>query len=140
MTIDWHKIIYNSGDVFLPEPIKNLLAIFIYKYPNTTKESDYIFYLQGWSIIHFLSGIITGYLYLYFGYNKQRYFLTMFMINTTWETWQVIIGMSKPYNIIGRNGMIDTLVDTTLFMLGSYLFFYYNKKMLVINKKILVNK
>jgi hypothetical protein len=62
------------------------------------------------------------------------------MINTTWETWQVIIGMSKPYNIIGRNGMIDTLVDTILFMLGSYLFFYYNKKMLVINKKILVNK
>ena len=40
MKIDWHKVIFNSGDVFLPEPIKNFLSIFIYKYPNTKNESN----------------------------------------------------------------------------------------------------
>lgn len=123
MKIDWHKVIFNSGDVFLPEPIKNFLSIFIYKYPNTKKESNLIFYIQWWSIVHFISGIVVGFLYLYYGYKLQNYFLYMFMIHTLWEIWQIIIGMSKPYNLIGRNGLIDTITDTTLFMIGSYLYF-----------------
>lgn len=123
MKIDWHKVIFNSGDVFLPEPIKNFLSIFIYKYPNTKKESNLIFYIQWWSIVHFISGIVVGFLYLYYGYQIQNYFLYMFMIHTLWEIWQIIIGMSKPYNLIGRNGLIDTITDTTLFMIGAYLYF-----------------
>ena len=123
MKIDWHKVIFNSGDVFLPEPIKNFLSIFIYKYPNTKKESNLIFYIQWWSIVHFISGIVVGFLYLYYGYQIQNYFLYMLIIHTLWEIWQVTIGMSKPYNLIGRNGLIDTITDTTLFMIGAYLYF-----------------
>ena len=123
MKIDWHKVIFNSGDVFLPEPIKNFLSIFIYKYPNTKNESNLIFYIQWWSIVHFISGIVVGFLYLYYGYQIQNYFLYMLIIHTLWEIWQVIIGMSKPYNLIGRNGLIDTITDTTLFMIGAYLYF-----------------
>lgn len=123
MKINWHKVFFNSGDVFLPEPIKNFLSIFIYKYPNTKNEADFIFYIQWWSIVHLINGIIVGFLYLYFRYNIQNYFLNMFIIHTIWEIWQVIIGMSKPYNIIGRNGLIDTITDTILFMFGSYLYY-----------------
>ena len=123
MKIDWHKVIFNSGDVFLPEPNKNFLSIFIYKYPNTKNESNLIFYIQWWSIVHFISGIVVGFLYLYYGYQIQNYFLYMLIIHTLWEIWQVIIGMSKPYNLIGRNGLIDTITDTTLFMIGAYLYF-----------------
>ena len=119
MNINWSKIIYNSGDVFLPEFIRNALGTIIYKYPNS--DTNYTFYIQGWTFIHFINGILFGYLYLYFGYIKKYYFMNMFILHTLWELWQIIIGMSKPLNIIGRNNIIDILVDTSSFMLGSYL-------------------
>jgi hypothetical protein len=127
MKIDFNKMIFNSGDFFLPEFIKNFLSEFIYKYPNTSRESDYIFYIQWWSIVHLINGIIVGYLYLYFGYNNKRYFINMLIFHIIWEIWQIIIGMSNPYNIIGRNGLIDTTVDTILFMIGASISFCYNK-------------
>lgn len=122
MNINWEKIIYNSGDVFLPESVRNILGTVIYKYPNS--KTNYTFYIQGWTFIHFLNGIITGYLYLYFDYTKKNYFLYMFMLHTLWEIWQIIIGMSKPLSITGRNNIIDTLVDTLAFLSGSYLYLY----------------
>jgi hypothetical protein len=118
MKIDWNKLIYSSGDVFLPESVRNILGNIIYKYPNS--DTSYIFYIQGWTFIHFLNGIISGYLYLYFSYKKSNYFLNLFILHTLWETWQVIIGMSKPWKITGRNNIIDTIVDTISFMLGTY--------------------
>jgi|688.fasta_scaffold227600_1 hypothetical protein len=125
MNINWSQIIYNSGDVFLPEFIRNALGTIIYKYPNS--EINYTFYIQGWTFIHFVNGIIFGYLYLYFGYIKKYYFMNMFILHTLWELWQIIIGMSKPWNIIGRNNIIDILVDTSSFLLGSYLILHLRK-------------
>lgn len=126
MNINWEKIIYSSGDVFLPESVRNILGTVIYKYPNS--KTNYTFYIQGWTFIHFLNGIITGYLYLYFGYSKKNYFLYMFILHTLWEIWQIIIGMSKPLNILGRNNIIDTLVDTLSFLSGSYLYIKFGLK------------
>jgi len=125
MNINWSQIIYNSGDVFLPEFIRNILGKIIYKYPNS--KTKYTFYIQGWTFIHFFNGIICGYLYLYFGYTKKYYFITMFIIHTLWELWQILIGMSKPLTIIGRNNSIDTLVDTSAFLFGSYLILQLRK-------------
>ena len=116
-----HKIIYNSGDVFLPKNVKDFLDIdYIGSYKKT-------FYISGWSILHLITGIIFGYIYLYFKYDSRFYILKMFAIHTIWEIWQIIIGMSKPYKLIGHSNLIDIIMDTIFFMLGAYIVrkFYY---------------
>ena len=65
-------IIYNSGDVFLPEKVKNILGT------DLIGDSKKTFYVSGWSIVHFLNGILFGYLYLYFNGNRQLYIFKMF--------------------------------------------------------------
>jgi hypothetical protein len=112
-----YKIIYNSGDVFLPETLKNILQ------KDIIGSSQKTFYISGWSIVHFINGIIFGYLYLYFKYDIRSYFLTMLIIHTLWELWQTIIGMAKPYKITGRSNIVDTIMDTILFMCGAYINF-----------------
>lgn len=108
------NIIYNSGDAFLPEKIKKLLGTDLIGTSNKT------FYISGWSIVHFINGIIIGYIYLYFKGDTRLYVLKMLIIHTIWELWQSLIGMSKPYKLTGRSNLIDTIMDTILFMLGTY--------------------
>ena len=108
-------IIYSSGDVFLPDSIRNILKT------DIIGSSKKTFYLSGWSIVHFINGMLFGYLYLYYGYNPNKYFFNMLIIHTLWELWQIIIGMSKPYSIVGSSNIADTIADTILFMLGSYI-------------------
>jgi len=120
--INWNKIIYDSGDVFLPKSIKNVLEKTIY-FDNTST-----FYLSGWTIMHFLSGIIVGYIYLYLNKPLEHYYFKLFIIHTMWEFWQMLIGMSKPYKLTGTSNLIDTIVDTIAFMLGGYVMLYYYKK------------
>jgi hypothetical protein len=43
------NIIYNSGDVFLPEKIKKILLTDLI---GTSKKT---FYISGWSIVHFIT-------------------------------------------------------------------------------------
>jgi hypothetical protein len=116
-----HNIIYNSGDVFLPEEIKYILGIDLI---GTSKNT---FYVSGWSIVHFINGIIFGYLYLYFNGDIQLYTFKLFIIHTIWEFWQMLIGMSKPYKLTGRSNLIDTIMDTLFFMLGTYIVHKYYK-------------
>ena len=116
MNKDWlHKVIYSSGDVFLPEKIKNILGM------NLIGTSEKTFYISGWSIVHLINGIIIGYIYLHFKWNSRLYILNLFIIHTIWEFWQILIGMAKPYKLIGRSNLIDTIMDTILFMLGAYI-------------------
>ena len=112
-TID--DILFRSGDVFLPEPIKDLLEQGIY-FDN--KESIYI---NGWTGIHFLSGFITGKIYLKKQLSLENYYLNLFIIYTLWEFWQVFIGMAKPWKLEGASNLIDSIIDTLAFMLGTYL-------------------
>ena len=109
-----NQILYNSGDVFLPESVKNILMTDII---GTSKKT---FYISGWSLIHFMNGLIISYLYLYFKFDKRLFTLKLLTIHTLWELWQVLIGMSKPYKLTGRSNLIDTFMDTFLFMLGAY--------------------
>ncbi len=111
------KIIYNSGDVFLPTSVRNFLK------QDIIGSSEKTFYISWWSIIHFLNGIIIGGLYLHYNYNKKHYFLNMFIIHTLWEIWQIVIRMSNPTKITGGGNIIDIIVDTILFMLGSHFSF-----------------
>jgi hypothetical protein len=118
------KIIYNSGDVFLPDNIKKILS---YDIIGSHKKT---FYISGWSIVHFINGIIFGYLYLYLHYDKKYYIINLFILHTLWEFWQIIIGMSRPYSLSGRSNLIDTFLDSILFMSGALItknFIYTNK-------------
>jgi hypothetical protein len=112
-----YKIIYNSGDIFLPEAVRTILQ------KDIIGSSEKTFYISGWSIVHFINGIIFGYLYLYFKYDIRSYFMTMLILHTIWELWQTIIGMAKPYKITGRSNIVDTIMDTILFMCGTYVIF-----------------
>jgi hypothetical protein len=109
------NIIYNSGDAFLPETVKNILGTDLI---GTSKKT---FYVSGWSIVHLINGIIIGYIYLYFKGDPRFYTFKLFLIHTIWEIWQMLIGMSNPYNLTGRSNLIDTIMDTIFFMVGAYI-------------------
>lgn len=116
MNKTWLKqLIYNSGDIFLPERVKKILLI------DLVGSSKKTLYVSGWSIIHLINGIISGYIYLYFKWNRKLYILKLLIIHTIWELWQTIIGMAKPYKLTGRSNLIDSLLDTLFFMLGAYI-------------------
>ena len=106
------EIIYNSGDFFLPKPIKQMLDKHIYDTPTK------LLYVNGWTFVHFISGILFGMLYLYLGKRIDFYYYYLFIIHAIWELWQMLIGMTKIWEL---TGIIDTLMDTFVFMLGSYI-------------------
>ncbi len=112
-------IIYSSGDVFLPENVKKILRTDLI---GTSKKT---FYVSGWSILHFINGIIIGYIYLYFNGDRKLYFYKLFIIHTIWEFWQMLIGMSNPFKLTGSNNLIDIIMDTIFFMLGAYILTLY---------------
>lgn len=119
MIIDWNKMIYNSGDFFLPKSVINILNLYIYNSKNNS------FYINGWSFIHFLSGIFLGALYLYLNKSITFYYYNLFIIHTIWELWQMLIGMSKPWKLTGDSNLIDIFVDTIVFMFGAYIIFKF---------------
>lgn len=114
---DWNKIIYKSGDFFLPQSIKKVFDILLYKNYN------YSFYVEVWHIVHFFSGILIGLIYIYIGYSKDTYLWNLFIFHTIWEYWQVYIGMSKPFQLTYHNNLFDMLFDTFIFMVGGYFAF-----------------
>ena len=109
-----YNMMYDSGDVFLPKKIKQMLEI------DLVGSSKKTFYISGWSVIHLISGILLGYFYLHFRWDTKMYICNMFLIHGTWELWQIFIGMSKPYKLTGYSNLIDTIMDTIFFMLGAY--------------------
>ena len=109
------NFIYNSGDVFIPESIKNIFGIDLI---GTSKKTIYV---SGWSIVHFINGILIGYIYLRFKLNSKLYFYKLFILHTIWELWQMLIGMSNPYKLTGCSNIMDTIMDTIFFMLGAYI-------------------
>ena len=115
--VDWNKMIYKSGDFFIPQTIKKVLDILLYK------SSNYSFYIEVWHIVHLMSGFLMGLIYIHLGYNINTYFWNLFIIHTIWEYWQVYIGMSKPLRLTYHNNLIDILFDTFIFMVGSYIAF-----------------
>jgi hypothetical protein len=108
------KILFNSGDVFLPMRVKSVLNTYLYNTPNHS------FYINGWSILHLLSGILFGAIYLFLGKEESLFYFHLLILHTIWELWQVFIGMAKPWRRTGDSNLIDSVVDTGLFMMGAY--------------------
>lgn len=116
------KILYSSGNVFLPDKVKNFLE------KDIIGSSKKTFYISWWSVIHIINGILFGWLYLYYSFPIHNFLLNMLIIHTLWELWQMLIGMAKPMNLTGKSNLIDTIIDTLLFMGGSYTsYIIYNK-------------
>ena len=116
---DWNQVIYKSGDFFIPPSIKKMLDRSIYR------TSNYSFYIEVWHILHFITGLLLGLIYIKFGYGRNftKYLWNLFIIHTIWEYWQVYIGMSHPLRLTYNNNLLDIIFDTFVFMLGSCLVF-----------------
>jgi hypothetical protein len=103
MSISIRQAAYKSGDAFLPTMIR------LYLYRHIIGNEHTLFYLNYWSIIHFLSGVLLAFV--------SGNWMTALLVHTLWEIWQRAIGMSY-WNL---RGSIDTVVDTVLFMAGHWL-------------------
>jgi hypothetical protein len=104
-----------STDLFLPRQIIDILDI------NFIGDTTKTFYINGWSVLHFLSGVIIA---IFFNkYKPVHPYLRAFAIHSIWELWTIAIGTSKPYTVVGKSNLIDILVDTLLFMIGFSIFY-----------------
>jgi hypothetical protein len=112
-----HDMLYRSGDVFLPKPVRDILQ----RYWVGSDKS--VFYLTNWSVIHFLSGIMTAY-FLFQNKTKENIYFIAFLIHTLWELWQIFIGMTPIHTL---RGQVDTVVDTVLFMAGVWVYLNFDK-------------
>jgi hypothetical protein len=99
-----NSLLYQSGDLFFNREIRAFLEtplVGSYQEP---------FYLTYWSVLHFVSGILFALI--------SKSYLAGCMVHSTWELWQVYIGMNKPWNLTGHNGIVDIVTDTLLFLAG----------------------
>jgi hypothetical protein len=103
--MDWQKILFNSGDLFLPSAVKAFLET--YWIGNDTS----IFYVTWWTVIHVVSGLLIG-IYLK---GSAHYYLYGFVIHSAWELWQILGKNTKYWT---SRGQMDVLVDTVAFMGG----------------------
>jgi Cu-Zn family superoxide dismutase len=100
------SILYRSGDLFLNDAAKK----FLYSYIAGNDSS--LVYINYWSVIHFLSGILVFMGLRLLGIDN--YYLIGLVIHTLWEFWQLSIGMTK----LNPRGLIDIGMDTGIFMGG----------------------
>ena len=113
------KVLFNTGDLFLPKKVNIFLRIYIIGNDNS------YFYLNYWSMVHFMSGIIFGFLidkYLLTPESNKlinNYYFKAFILHTYWELWQIFI---ENTDITTTRGTVDTIVDTVFFMSGVVLF------------------
>jgi hypothetical protein len=118
---DIRKIMHDSGDIFLPVPVKKVLQTYI------VGSKDSLFYISGWTVMHFISGIIMT-LILMKKFNIKspgELFIKLLIIHTLWEVWQIFIGMTNPLRL---RDSIDITVDTISFLLGALLVYFFSKK------------
>jgi hypothetical protein len=108
-------VLFNTGDFLLPKCIINILRIDILGSKNS------YWYIDGWSLIHIISGIIFGYIYIKLNYDINKYYFKMFIFHTIWELWQILVGMSNPFTFYGKNSLTDTIIDTLCFLFGAFI-------------------
>lgn len=102
--MNWEKVLFNSGDLFLPTPVKAFLEQY------WIGDDTSLFYVSWWTFIHFVSGLIVA------RWVTVRYAVG-FAIHTVWELWQIIGKNTKYWTL---RGQIDIVVDTAAFMLGMW--------------------
>ena len=99
---DVPELLWKSGDAFLPPSLVKFLDTYIVGDEHT------LVYINVWSIVHLITGFFIGKVFSTLGY------VGALAIHTTWEFWQILIKMTK----VNTRGMLDTLMDTAMFMIG----------------------
>lgn len=99
----------------IPDTIENILATKL-----NLKDKEYI-YINGWSFIHFLSGVIIGY-YLS-NLDTLHYYLYLFIIHSIWEVFQIVVHITP----MKKESIYDITLDTLFFLLGGYVYSKYSK-------------
>jgi len=115
------SLIYRSGDLWLTGKIKEFLDTVVVGNYNTI-------YLNNWSFMHFLSGVILGKIFLIININsKIKYYSYGLIVHTLWELWQIKIGMTQSHKqLFGKGGFSDLTIDTLMFLTGMYLIKKFN--------------
>ena len=104
--------LFLSGDLFLPTSVRTVLE----RYWIGNDRS--LVYITNWSLMHILSGILTGWLLMRYAPDWD-YYWSGFVIHSLWEVWQILVKNTPYWTLRGR---IDVVMDTLLFMGG--LFFW----------------
>lgn len=97
-----------TGDLLLPASVLRVLEVY------WIGNDRSLLYLNTWSIVHAVSGVITALL-------LQRYapgwpvVASSFWIHTAWELWQGLVRNTPWWTL---RGWVDIGLDTTMFMLG----------------------
>ncbi len=119
--MDKDSLLFRSGDLFFGPEMRKFLETFL------IGSYDSPIYITYWSILHFISGIITAYILHTYVPNIKHPYSVGFALHTLWELWQVYIGMSRPWNWKGHNGFIDFIMDSALFLAGMYTYYSISK-------------
>jgi hypothetical protein len=106
-----NNLLFRSGDLFLTGKTKEFLDYY------HIGNDDSLFYINNWSIVHFLTGILIGGILKMFKKSNYEIIIQSLILHTIWEIWQVFI---KNTNIDTLRGKIDIIVDTILFMSGVF--------------------
>ena len=106
-----HEWLYQSGNAFFSRRIRHFLATFI------VGSYDDTFYITYWSLLHMFSGCVFALVMIYYGLAKKALWYG-FIVHVFWELWQTVIGMSWPLQWKGHNNVVDTIMDTVLFLFG----------------------
>ena len=107
-----NRFLTKTGDLLLPKPVLHFLEY--YYIGNDTS----LFYISNWTVVHFLSGILTAHLIIKYLPTYQLY-LTGFYTHTLWELYQVAVRNTR---ITTARGFVDMIVDTMFFMIGMVLY------------------
>lgn len=94
--------------IFVPDNIKKLLAI------DLIGSYDGYYYVNGWSIIHFISGLIFGLIFIHLDIDSNENHL---YFHSAWELFQIIIGDT---DLTKFSKIIDVILDTIFYMIGVY--------------------
>jgi hypothetical protein len=106
--------LFKSGDAFLPPIITN----FLYRYILGSDKT--LLYVNYWSIVHMISGMIVASLLVRFTHftNKWTLYGIGFVIHSLWECWQIYIGMTNTKRL---RDVLDIGTDTVFFLMGMFI-------------------
>lgn len=107
----------DAGDLYLPTSLKTFLDTYIIG----SDESQ--FYLNYWSLVHFVTGILITYFLLKRGLSGIWLFLAALVIHTLWELLQYLVE-NTPRT---RRGLNDFFIDTVMFLIGVSMMVYTHK-------------
>lgn len=112
---NFQKAIYWYVDGLLPAKLKDTLDT------DLIGSSKKTFYISGWSFAHMIFGLIIGYFILQFWHPVESYYIILFTLHTAYEVISALAGVAPLIRLTGRSNIVDTVVDTVMFMGGAYL-------------------